>query len=385
MLRETVAELSLSALDHNMRQVIGRVGERKIIAVVKANAYGHGAVTVARHLSRISLQGGSPHRGSRPKGVSPVAMLGVASLDEGIVLRKEGITLPILLLTGCPVEGIGDLVRYNLTPALYDAKTLPRLSHYAKKRGCKIAVHVKVDTGMGRLGVSMEEAVSFIQKVSGEGIAVEGLFSHFADADLADLSYARLQLTRLKKIAKTLKKTQPSLPSCHLANSAAIINFAPAHLDFVRPGLMLYGYSSLQKKSPVRLLPVLTVKSRVISLKEVPAGTTISYGRTFVTKRVTKVAGVAIGYADGYPRSLSNVGVMIAKGKRVPVIGRVCMDMTLLDVTAASDLAVGDWVTVIGQEGNQAIWADELAQKANTIVYEILCGMNERIPKVYLS
>jgi alanine racemase len=364
MFQEIKAEISLSALKNNLKQVVARIGQKKIIAVVKADAYGHGAIAVSKALIKTSPQ---------------VAMLGVASLDEGIILRGAGIRTPILLMTGCPPESIPELVQYRLTPAVYNAAMLPRLSRYAKKKGSKIAIHLKVDTGMGRLGISPEEAAGFIQKSADLGIAVEGVFSHFADADLANLAGARLQLARLQAISQALKENEQA-PYCHIANSAAIIQLEEAHFGHVRPGLMLYGYSPLQKESP-SLHPVMTLKSRVVSLKRVPAGTAISYGQTFITKRETLVAGIAIGYADGYPRLLSNQGFMIAKGKRVPIIGRVCMDITLLDVTSAPPLAVGDWITVIGKEGNEAVWANELADKTGTIVYEILCGINPRISR----
>ncbi len=374
-MQEIVAEIDLHALEKNLRQVEARIGTRKIIPVVKANAYGHGAVAISKHLIQISKQ---------------VAMLGVASLDEGISLRNAGIKIPILLMTGCPPDGIPDLIHHNLTPALFDSQTLALLSRQAHKAGRKIGVHIKIDTGMGRLGLpvsSPHDVLDFIRKtVDCKGIRIEGVFSHFAEADLADLSFAREQLVKFKQISTRLARETGSY--CHLANSAAIIHFAAAHLDRVRPGLMLYGYSPLQKKAgrtgkDLSLCPVMTLKSRVISLKIVPAGTSVSYGRTFITQRKTRLAVIAIGYADGYPRRLSNCGEMIANGKRVPVVGRVCMDMTMLDVTAVPELSMGDWVTVIGKEGTQAVWADTLAQKADTIPYELLCGIREHIPRIY--
>lgn len=367
---DTIAEVHLGLLEKNLEQVKKRIGQRPIIAVVKANAYGHGAVEIAKHLVKSSRK---------------IVMLGVASLDEGISLREAGIKTPILLMTGCSIHRIKEVVAYRLTPALFDLPTLSALSRYAKKVRSEIAVHLKVDTGMGRLGVPPHEALGFIQKAIDAGITVEGVFSHFAEADLSDLSYAREQCAKLKKIAISLQKNKIVLPRFHLANSAAILHFPQALMDQVRPGLSLYGYSPLQRKNPFGLSPILTVKSRVISIKKVPAGTAIGYGRTFITKRETRVAVLGIGYADGYPRALSNCGEMIAKGVRVPVIGRVCMDMTMLDVTNIPALSVGDFVTVIGQEGSQAICADELAKKAGTISYEILCGLKGNIPRVYVN
>ncbi len=366
---DTIATIHLGLLEGNLDQVRRRAGKSPIIAVVKANAYGHGAVKIAKYLIQSCRQ---------------VTMLGVASLDEGIALRDAGIKAPILLMTGCSVNKIKAVVAYRLTSALFDLPTLSALSRYAKKTCCEIAVHLKVDTGMGRLGISPDDVLGFLQKAMDAGISVRGVFSHFAEADLADLSYARAQLTKLKKIRASLREKN-IVPMFHLANSAAILNFPSALMDCVRPGLMLYGYSPLQRKSTSGLSPILTLKSRVISIKKVPAGTAISYGRTFITKRETHVAVVGIGYADGYPRSLSNCGEMIAKGVRVPVIGRVCMDMTMLDVTKVPALSVGDFVTVMGQEQKERVWADELAKKANTIPYEILCGLKGNIPRVYIQ
>ena len=367
---DTVAEIDLSLLSKNLGQVQKRVGKRPIIAVVKANAYGHGAVATAKHLIKSSRQ---------------VAMLGVASLDEGIVLREAGIKAPILLMTGFAVNRIKEVLAYHLTPAVFDVSSLSALSRYAKKSCCGICVHLKVDTGMGRLGIPPHEVPEFLQKADDAGIEVEGIFSHFAEADLSDLSYAREQSTKLKvlRAAFSLQAMSQS-PFFHLANSAAILQLPLAYMDMVRPGLMLYGYSPVQKNVS-GLSPILSLKSRVISIKKVPAGTSISYGRTFFTKRETTVAVIGIGYADGYPRSLSNCGEMIAKGHRVKVIGRVCMDMTMLDVTKVPDLSVGDFVTVIGKEGKAAVWADDLAKKTNTIPYEILCGLKGNIPRVYVK
>jgi alanine racemase len=374
--KETVAEIDLSALTKNVHAVHKRVGSRKIIAIVKADAYGHGAVPIAQ-----ALIFASPN----------IAMLGVASLDEGVLLRKARIETPILLLTGCPIDRIAELVRYQITPALFDEETLLSLSRFGRKKGCPISVHIKIDTGMGRLGISSERALPFLQKAMDNGVLVEGLFSHFAEADLTDLSFARAQLAKLMAVARALRdmRGREELPEgerlkpyCHLANSAAIIHFRDAYLDGVRPGLMLYGYSPLQGRSAISLAPVMTVRARVIGIKKVPSGTPISYGRTFVTRKETRVAVVGIGYADGYPRALSNCGEMIAGGCLVPVMGRVCMDMTMLDVTAVPQLSVGDWVTVMGQASRVRIGADTLAKKANTIPYEILCGMRQ-IPKVY--
>lgn len=367
----SVAEIDLTALASNLRQVKNQVGRAKILAVVKANAYGHGAVEVARFLADKGRAMG-------------VALLGVAYLKEGIALRKAGIRLPILLMTGCPVEQIPEIVRYRLTPVLFDLPALSALGRYARRRDREIDVHIKIDTGMGRLGLPVAEALPFIQKAIGEkGVRVEGMMTHFAEADLKDLSFAKRQLEGLKKVSASLQKKKIKIPYCHLANSAAIMSLDAAHFNLVRPGLMLYGYSPLERKTTIPLQPVMRVKTRVIAVKKVPAGASISYGRTFVTRRESLIATLSIGYADGYPRRLSNKGVMIARGRRVPVVGRVCMDMTMIDMTEIPSLAVGETVTVIGEEGGEAIWADRLARAAGTVPYEILCGIGDRLPRIY--
>lgn len=366
-----VAEVDLSALRDNLQQVKKRIGRREILAVIKANAYGHGAVPIAQFLAGEK----------RSLGVS---LFGVAYLEEAIQLRKAGITHPILLMTGCPIEQIPEIVRYQLTPLLFDAASLTGLSRYAARRGKRVNVHIKLDTGMGRLGLPVSEALPFIETaMEQKGIRVEGILTHFAEADLKDLSFAKKQFEALKRIWTALEKGKTKIRYCHLANSAAIMHFGAAHFNLVRPGLMLYGYSPLEEETKIPLKPILQLRARVIAVKKVPAGTSISYGRTFFTQRESLIATVSVGYADGYPRLLSNRGVMIVKGQRAPVVGRVCMDMTMLDVTQAPSLNVGDWVTVIGEEGGEAVWADDLARQAETIPYEILCGIGERVARIY--
>lgn len=366
-----VAEIDLSALRRNLQQVKKRIGRREILAVIKANAYGHGAVPIAQFLVG-------------EKRSKEISLLGVAYLEEAIQLREAGITHPILLMTGCPIEQIPEIVRYQLTPLLFDAASLAALSRYAVRREKRVNVHVKLDTGMGRIGLPVSEALPFIQTATEQkGIRVEGILTHFAEADLKDLSFAKKQFEALKQIWTALQKTKMKVRYCHLANSAAIMHFGAAHFNLVRPGLMLYGYSPLEEETEIPLKPILQLRARVIAVKKVPAGSSISYGRTFFTRRESLIATVSVGYADGYPRLLSNRGVMIAKGQRAPVVGRVCMDMTMLDATEAPSLSVGDWVTVIGEEGGEAVWADELARQAETIPYEILCGIGERVPRIY--
>lgn len=382
----SIALVNLAALHENLCRIRRRSGYGGILPVVKANAYGHGAVEVARFLAGADGSGkGAKKDGPGKDSSGKISMFGVAFLEEGIALRKAGIAHPILLMTGCPIGQIPEIVRYGLTPVLFDMESAIALGRYAEKKGKVVNVHIKFDTGMGRLGLSPAEASSFVGKVvDQQGIRVEGILTHFADADLKDLSFARHQLKAISRIWTKLEKGGIKIPYCHIANSAAIMHFSRAHLNLVRPGLMLYGYSPLEGRTTVRLTPVMQVKSRVIAVRRVPAGASISYGRTYVTPKESLIATVSIGYADGYPRLLSNRGVMIAKGRRVPVVGRVCMDMTMLDVSRVPSLSVGDWVTVIGAEKKKAVWADELARTSETIPYEILCGIGARVQRIYL-
>jgi len=373
-------EIDLVALEHNLLQVRQRVQHRKILAVVKADAYGHGAVEVARALASALFS--DPLHGPE----SGVSMLGVAYLDEALSLRQAGLTLPILLMTGCSVEEIPDLVRHRITPVLFDMRTVTALSQYLAARHRTMDVHIKIDTGMGRLGVPVSDALDFIRKSRAQdGIRVEGILTHFAEADLQDLAFAEEQLALFEALLSCLAQEGIAIPYCHIANSAAIIRLSSAHLSLVRPGLMLYGYMPIVGGAPPRLCPIMQVRTRVLAIKNMRAGTPISYGRTYITPRDCRIAVTSIGYADGYPRALSNRGIMLASGRRVPVVGRVCMDMTMIDVTMAPSLQVGDWVTVIGSEGDSAIWADELARLCETIPYDILCGLGNHLPRTYTS
>ena len=367
---DCIVEIDLAALDHNLTQLRAQIGGRQILAVVKADAYGHGAVAVSKRLLR--------------RGSAGVAMLCVADVDEALSLRAAGIRKPILLLTGCPAARADEVVHHRLTPVVFDLASLSALGREAAKRRKPIGVHVKIDTGMGRLGVPLSEAADFLDAVRAHrAIRVEGILSHLADAD--DRDFTRRQIADFRGVIGTLKM-QP-VPPCHMANSAAALTNDAAHFDRVRPGLALYGYSSTRRKLPMSLRPVMRVRARILMLKHVPPNTPISYGRTWVTRRASDIAVVAIGYADGYPRALSNRGEMRVRGRRAPVVGRVCMDMTMIDVTGIPGVRVGDWVTVLGQDGPRQIGADDLARRCDTIAYEILCrlGRGGGNARVYLN
>ncbi len=367
----SIAEIDLKALLSNLQQIRKQIGDREILAVVKANAYGHGALPIAQYLNQ--------HLSKPP-------LWAVAFLEEGIALRSGGISGPIILMTGAPLAQVKEIVAHDLCPVIYDAETLQALSRTAMAAQKEIAVHVKIDTGMGRLGILPEKALTFIEAaVKTPGIRLDGILSHFAHPDLADAEFTGGQLHAFQKVIHALEQKGIKIPYRHMANSAAVVGFKDAYLNLIRPGLMLYGYSNIENRKAFRLAPVMRVKARVIALKTMPAGTSISYGRTYFTQQESRIATVSLGYADGYPCSLSNRSEMIAQGQRVPVVGRVCMDMTMVDVTSVPTLKVGDWLTAMGVEGEQSIWADQLAKWADTHPYEILCGFGPRVRRHYIS
>lgn len=368
--RPTAALIDLEALDHNFREAARRAGGRQVLAVVKAAAYGHGAVEISRRLLGLGAD-----------------MLGVALVEEGSELRKAGIETPILVMGALFPEQAEAVVSMRLTPAVFTIAGARALSEAAVRLRMKVSAHVKIDTGMGRIGIAPEEAPRLIAQIRGlEGVEVRGLMTHFADADLCDKQFASQQMERFEKLLKTLDADGISVPVRHAANSAAVLDFSRALFTMVRPGLMLYGYNPLEKGATAhaRLRPVLSLVTRIAFLKKVPAGVPISYGRTFVTRRESIIATLPIGYADGYNRGLSNKAEVLVRGVRASVVGRVCMDMCMIDVTDVPGVTEGDDVVLIGTQGNERITADEIAAKTGTIAYEVLCGIGSRVPRVYL-
>jgi alanine racemase len=364
--RPTMATVDLNALTHNYQEMARRIGDRKVLAVVKAQAYGHGAIPVSRRLVELGTH-----------------MLGVALVEEGRDLRDAGITAPILVMAPVFPGQAEVLINAKLTPVVYTLAVARALSDAVAGTGRTFGVHVKIDTGMGRIGLSPEEAVDFIVAAGKlPGLAVEGLMTHFADADLRDKAFARAQMDRFESLIRSLEAKGITIPLRHAANSAAVLEYDRALLTMVRPGLMLYGYNPLESRISADLRPVLSLVTRIAFVKRVPAGVPISYGRTFVTNRESLIATIPLGYADGYSRGLSNKGEAIVRGARVPVAGRVCMDMTMLDVTDVPGVAEGDEVVLIGAQGNERITADDIAARTGTIAYEVLCGIGCRVPRV---
>jgi alanine racemase len=367
--RPTAALIDLGALEHNFNEARSRISGRKVLAVVKANAYGHGAVEVSRRL----LQCGAH-------------MLGVALVEEGRELREAGIDAPILVMGAIFPEQAEAAVSLSLASVVFTGSGARVLSDAAKKLGTKASVHVKIDTGMGRIGIPPDEAPRLIAEMRGlPGLAVEGLMTHFADADLCNKEFASRQIGRFEQLIGRLDADGISVPIRHAANSAAVLDFAGALFTMARPGLMLYGYNPLEEQVAGRfdLRPVLSLVTRIAFIKKVPAGVPISYGRTFVTGRESVIATLPIGYADGYSRGLSSKAEVLVRGARAPLVGRVCMDMCMIDVTGVPGVSEGDDVVLIGSQGSERITADELAAKTGTIAYEVLCGISSRVPRIY--
>jgi alanine racemase len=362
---KTQAVINLRSLAHNFDAVRRKTqGKTAIIAVVKANAYGHGLTKVAAALEK---QG--------------AAFLAVAYLNEALRLRQNGVKAPILVLFEFDRPDL--FISNHITPMIYAYKDASAFSKEAEKRGVTAPIHVDIDTGMGRVGLRVENAFPEIIKIAQlSHIQVQGMMTHFSDADLADKEVSQKQLNSFLSVNDKLKTYGVSLTYAHVANSAAVLDFPHACLNAVRPGIMLYGYSATGDHED--LLPVLSLTSRVLYLKKVPTGTPISYGRTFYTKRESLIATIPIGYADGYNRLLSNCGQVIIHGKRAPIAGRVCMDLIMVDVTEIDHVSEGDEVILLGKQGNEAITAAELAEKTKTIPYEILTSISQDAARVYV-
>ena len=363
-------EIDLKVLEENYRAIRAKVpSDVRMLCVVKADGYGHGAVPVARRLESAGAN-----------------YFGVATIDEGIELRNDGISLPVLVMGGVmPWDETATLWEHQLTPVLADFEGLRRLAQDAKQRKAPINAHVKVDTGMGRLGFSLDELEGLAKALkSAECIRVEGAMSHFSCSEQRD-AYGMAQISRFREAVSFLK-AHAILPSLlHMANSGAVCQYPEAYFSMVRVGIMLYGSysdSSLADKIPVR--PIMKLASRVAYVKVFPAQSALSYGRTFITKRKTKVAYIAAGYADGIPRALSNKGAVLLHGQRCPIIGRVCMDWLLADVTDLPDVELGEEAVLMGAAGNDSITADEIAGHAGTIPYEILCSISRRTSRAYV-
>ena len=367
--RPTVAEIDLGALAFNYRQIQKKIPKGvMILGVVKADAYGHGAIPVSRKLEELGVE-----------------YLGVAMSDEGVQLREGGIKTPILLLGGTYREDIDRVFQFRLTPVVFEKESLRFLSKAAERRKKKVKVHLKVDTGMGRLGVPLRLWPAFLDGIKRfPNIEVEGILSHYSMADETDDPFTERQWKAFQEAVAIAESMGIHVRYKHISNSAGLTAFPSWSGNLVRPGIILYGsYPSPAFRKLIKLKPVMTLKTRIGLLKQVPAGEKISYGGTYVTKMESRVATLPVGYADGYNRKLSNQGQVLVRGRKAPVVGRVCMDYIIADVTGIPGVSPGDEVVLMGRQGREEITAEEVAERIETISYEVFCLVGKRVPRVY--
>lgn len=366
------AEIDLDAIAYNMEQMKKRIGDHaRLIAVVKADGYGHGAVPVAKMFEACSYVWG----------------YAVACLEEAMELREQGIRKPILVL-GCVFpDQFEEMIRYDVRPAVYMESMAERISQEAVRQGKDAFIHIKIDTGMGRIGFPVtEESADAVEQISRlPGIRIEGMFTHFAKADERDKTYTFLQHDRFMRMKELVEKRQVPVRYFDCDNSAGIIDFPDMKHDLARAGIAMYGMypSDEVDQKAVDLRPALSLVSHVSFVKEVEAGTPISYGGTFVSDRPMRVATIPVGYGDGYPRSLSNKGYVLIHGKRARILGRVCMDQFMADVTDIPETAFMDRVVLVGRDGDEEITVDELADLSGRFNYEFVCCLGKRIPRIY--
>ncbi|MDD6735037.1 MAG: alanine racemase [Clostridiales bacterium] len=369
-MNRTWAEIDIDALKYNITNIKSIIGKSRLMAVVKADAYGHGY----RECCRVMAENGADS-------------FAVAMLDEAKEIRRAGLSNPILILGASCAEEADEIINYDIMPNVSDMRFAKVLSESAVRLGKTVKVHLKIDTGMSRVGfVAGEDNSELIREILRisklPGIEIDGIFSHFACADEANSDYTYLQFNRFIKLTGELEAAGLKIPCRHIANSAAIMMYPEMHLDMVRAGVILYGYypSDEVDKTRLSLKPVMTLKSRVSFLKTVESGVGVSYGKTYITDRNTKIATIPVGYADGYLRCLSQKAKMETGGKLCEVIGRICMDQCMIDVTNVNNINVGDEVIIFG---NGLITADNIAEWMSTINYEVLCLVSKRIPRIY--
>ncbi len=367
MARPTYAQIDLDAIIHNTRAIKNFIGGKKICAAVKADGYGHGAIAVAHAMAA----GG-------------VDLFGVAMTEEAVQLLQAGIQQPVILLSNAPLEDIETILAFDIRACITDFAFARALSAAAVKRHLTAPVHINIDTGMGRVGLPHESAAGLIHRIRElPGIKIEGLFTHFACSE--DRAVSSHQLGLFKEIVTGLPADTMPAPLLHIANSAGTLQMPEAHLECIRPGLILYGlYPPHVDAGGIALRPALSLHSKIVFCKKVPAGTKLGYGHTFTTGRESLIATIPLGYHDGYVRQYSNLGEVLVRGRRVPVVGRICMDQTLVDVTGVEGAGTGDEVVVYGRQGDARISVEEMARRLDRIPYELTCAVGGRVRRRYL-
>lgn len=370
IIRPVWAEIDLDKIAFNMRNIKKLVKDKDVIAVIKADAYGHGAVEIAE----VLLENGA-------------SRFAVAIITEAIELRDSGIETPIMILGYTPIEFAEDLIKYDIEQTVYDLEYAKKLSEIALKMGKKAKIHIALDTGMGRIGfMPNDNSLNEVLKIASlNGIEIVGIFTHFSTSDEKDKEYTNYQFSKIQNFIKRLSDNGVNIPIKHVSNSGAIIDLPETYLDAVRAGIILYGYypSNEVNKERLALKPALTLKTKVGHIKKLEKGMYVSYGRTFKTERDSIIATLPIGYADGYSRLLSGKAKVIINGKVANVVGRICMDQCMVDVTDVGEVKVGDEVILLGEDGDLKFNADDMAEIIGTINYDILCMIKHRVPRVY--
>ncbi|HWT74643.1 MAG TPA: alanine racemase [Mobilitalea sp.] len=368
------ASVDLNAIRHNLLEVRKKLSDNtKLMVIIKADAYGHGAIPLARALSDSGR----------------IDAYGVAIIEEAVELREAGITKPMLILGYTPKEQYDLVVAYDVAQTVFQYEMAEALSMEAQKQGKTAKIHIKLDTGMSRIGFSdTHESIEEIKRIAAlPNVEIEGLFSHFARADETDQTSTFNQLVRYTRFIELLEKENIFILVKHIANSAGIIEFPQAYFNMVRCGIATYGIypSDEVNQKEIKLIPAMELKTHVIYVKDVEAGVGISYGATYVTDKKRRIATIPVGYADGYSRNLSNLGKVIIHGKYAPIVGRICMDQFMVDVSDIEDVKQGDYVTLLGRDGDAYISAEELAQWSHSFAYELVCTVGKRIPRVYIE
>jgi len=369
--QRAVLYINLGFLEYNYRAIKSILPEHvKVLCVVKADAYGHGAVRVAQRLNSIGVE-----------------YFGVATIDEAINLRKNGIETPLLIMSGIlPWDDPISFLEYNLTPVVYDLYTLKRIAEAHSKFKIPLKIHIKFDTGMGRLGFMPHEGQYIIEILKNiDNIHIEGVMTHFSTSEIRD-EYGLNQIKKFREVLEFLKHNNIEPTYIHMANSGGIINYPEAHFNMVRLGISLYGsYPDTSLKKKINLKQIMRLTSKIALIRDFSEKNFLSYGRTFLTQRKTRIAYVPLGYSDGYPRALSNKGNVLINDKRCCIVGRICMDWILIDITDCPDVKVGDEVVLLGYGGNDSITADEIAGLEGTIPYEVLCRLSKNIKRCYID
>lgn len=364
--RKTWAEVDLKAITFNFRHIKNKVGqETKVIAAVKANAYGHGLIDVSRHLEKLGVD-----------------FLGTSSIDEAVALRKADIKSPILNLSNLLPAETEAVIKFGITPSVIDLKTAAKLNKEAAAFKKKIPVHIKIDTGMGRIGIWHKEAAAFFKKLKSlTNLLIESIYTHFPSAE-CDKEFTLEQLDKFNTVVEEAKSFGVNPKYLHTANSAGLLNYKETHFNLVRPGLAIYGISP-HSEIETALKPALSFKTTVAYIKKISKGRSVSYGRQFVAEKDTRIATLPVGYGDGYSHLFSNKARVLIKGNFYPVAGRICMDQTMVDIGLNDNIKVGDEVVLIGSQKGKQIKTEDLASLCGTIPYQILCWISDRVPRVY--